>query len=581
MKGIRCGFLAAMVLTVSFCMASCGGQGMAATGIIETNGSETTIVESSYWEQEKEMILIETGKESFCFYQDEESLLWGIYDSSRNEIVLNAVYEEIGNFGDSDFAPVKKDGHWGYIDYLGNVVIDFYFDKADDFVRNYASVYCKGSGRGVIDVAGAYIVEPQYASVDIYENYIVGWFSHGFCEVYNYAGKKIASESVEGYPFAKVHFENGFVYAGIKGSDKYEVYDSEGVRWNGVRWGEEKDLSDVLYISLPVNGVHVLYCAEKESYLNYYRDIGMRLADEWFNLLNNKLYTDVSDFNELGLAVVEEDYGAWFILKKDGSVLKELPTHKIYDLEVNYTYANDYFACCRVSVGMTGGTYYGVVDLETDKLIRWGEVTPVDGTNCLIVLDEDTGLKGLYDENKLVLECVYQDIKYEKGVFYCTRGAVEDQYIPIEQEKIVQVMKEAQAYADKGDYISAIKHLKSSGIRVMTDDVIAKMEEYIGSHNKKILAEVEKYWDEEKYVEAITTLKNEALLDYDKNLSIRLTEYREKYCTILFETAQRLAQNGDYGQAISCLQEGSSYVLHRDVAEIEKQIDEYKRKQAE
>lgn len=47
MKSIRCGVLAVLLMIVSFCTASCGSQGIEATGIIETNSSETTMTEST------------------------------------------------------------------------------------------------------------------------------------------------------------------------------------------------------------------------------------------------------------------------------------------------------------------------------------------------------------------------------------------------------------------------------------------------------------------------------------------------------------------------------------------------------
>lgn len=58
--------------------------------------------------------------------------------------------------------------------------------------------------------------------------------------------------------------------------------------------------------------------------------------------------------------------------------------------------------------------------------------TMVDGTNCIIVQDKDSGLFGLYDGLRITKKCIYNDISFheEGGFFTQVRGSEEEEYIP-------------------------------------------------------------------------------------------------------------------------------------------------------
>lgn len=375
------------------------------------------------------MDLISTSIDPFYIYQDKDSLLWGIYNKDTDQIVMEPTMEEIGAFDSTGVAPAKKDGYWGYINCYGATIIDFFFDKADTFVGDYATVYCKGSGTGVIDRNGSYIIDPQYTFIYLKDYFILAVnagassLSTNTCYGYDYSGKEIISKAYDGFGYGSIKEYNGLLYAQPKGSNRYELYDCAGNRITGVG-----DWENVRYVSYPVNGVHILYYGQEGAWGSY-QDAGMRIADEQFNVLNVEYYNSLSTFNNLGLAVAENQTRGWHIIKADGSALQNLPIHEIYGVEVDYTYANEYIACCMARVGMTG-KYYGTVNLKTGKMNTWSNVEPVDGTNCIIVTDENTGLKGLYDRESLVLNCVYKEIKYKDGVFERTRGAITDTYTP-------------------------------------------------------------------------------------------------------------------------------------------------------
>lgn len=356
---------------------------------------------------------------TYYAFQDKASLLWGIYNRDTNQIVMEPIMREIGDFDSRGIAPAKKDGYWGYISGDGSTVIEFVFERADTFVGDYAVVYCEGSGAGVIDRNGLFIIDPQYDVISFKESFVLAEDSDG-CFGYDYSGEMIVSE-----PYESIKEYNGLLYAepyGVIGL--YELYDCAGNKITGVGPWE-----DIQYVRYPENGVHILYYKE-----SWQQDSGMkRIADEQLKFLNNEYYYSISTFNALGLAVAENQTIGWHILKADGSIVQNLPA---YDIEVNYTDANEYVASCVVSAGPQNDKCYGTVILKTGELVIWGDVEPVAGTNYIIVTDEDTGLKGLYDKDSLVLSCVYQEISvYEEmqynGVrFLLTQGETIEVYTP-------------------------------------------------------------------------------------------------------------------------------------------------------
>ena len=55
------------------------------------------------------------------------------------ETIIDPQYEDAQNFS-GDYAAVKKNGKWGYIDETGKVVIDFKYDWAGLFSEGVAAV---------------------------------------------------------------------------------------------------------------------------------------------------------------------------------------------------------------------------------------------------------------------------------------------------------------------------------------------------------------------------------------------------------------------------------------------------------
>jgi hypothetical protein len=113
----------------------------------------------------------------------QKSGLWGFIDES-GAIVIDIQYEDLKDVQDpvlyayavrdpervlrgfyEGFAPVKKNGKWGYIDRDGNAYTDFIYQDVWYFSEGYATVEIDGK-YGLIDNAGHYVVTPDAYGVD-------------------------------------------------------------------------------------------------------------------------------------------------------------------------------------------------------------------------------------------------------------------------------------------------------------------------------------------------------------------------------------------------------------------------------
>lgn len=86
----------------------------------------------------------------------------------KGEIIIPAKYD-MEKYGSSDLSDgliaVKKKDKFGFIDYKGNEVIDFKFDKASDFEKEHSVVKINNKF-GLINKKGEYIIEPIYDTLD-------------------------------------------------------------------------------------------------------------------------------------------------------------------------------------------------------------------------------------------------------------------------------------------------------------------------------------------------------------------------------------------------------------------------------
>ena len=81
-------------------------------------------------------------------------------EKGKHFVETGESYEDAKPFGEN-YAAVKKNGQWGFIDTEGNVRIDFRFSNAASFGQHLAAVEQNGKW-GYISLSGAMVIEPQF-----------------------------------------------------------------------------------------------------------------------------------------------------------------------------------------------------------------------------------------------------------------------------------------------------------------------------------------------------------------------------------------------------------------------------------
>ena len=80
---------------------------------------------------------------------------------------------------------------------------------------------------------------------------------------------------------------------------------------------------------------------------------------------------------------------------------------------------------------MGNSHYEGVVNRQTGEVTEWAEITPVHGSECLIVQDSTSELYGLYDGEELVEPVMYSECYFDGIQIVLTAGAETKFYTPI------------------------------------------------------------------------------------------------------------------------------------------------------
>jgi hypothetical protein len=86
---------------------------------------------------------------------------YSLYDADPDNLLIDYQFEEAGIFYYPGLAKVKKNGKYGYINLYGNVVIDFQFEDACQFIEEYTCVKKDGLW-GMISIYGKKVVDFRY-----------------------------------------------------------------------------------------------------------------------------------------------------------------------------------------------------------------------------------------------------------------------------------------------------------------------------------------------------------------------------------------------------------------------------------
>jgi hypothetical protein len=165
-----------------------------APSAIEKNGNIIFTLKEA-----NEVRLFSDGLAAFSIADDVNYMSWGFVDKTGNQII-NAQFDEVGDFTEGKCAVKNKDGKWGYIDKSGKIIINYQFDEAAPFKGEKAIVTIDNKA-GVIDSEGKYIINPQFSTAKndgemflISQEDKVGWCDN--------AGKYIINPQFDNaYPF--------------------------------------------------------------------------------------------------------------------------------------------------------------------------------------------------------------------------------------------------------------------------------------------------------------------------------------------------------------------------------------------
>lgn len=102
----------------------------------------------------------------------------GYYNSYTGKIVVEAQYRRAWIFSEG-LAAVQKNGHIGFINRKGEVVIPFRYpyhgNPLSEFVfRNGHCIVADSTGKcGIINRQGDWIIQPKYDNIDAYDEYVI------------------------------------------------------------------------------------------------------------------------------------------------------------------------------------------------------------------------------------------------------------------------------------------------------------------------------------------------------------------------------------------------------------------------
>ena len=308
------------------------------TGLIGTDGK--TIVDCKYkefgiltqWNPINDETYVYKPSEGLCIVQLTNNK-YGFFDiESRKE--LFCIYDDVKPFSEG-FACVKKNGKYGYINRLGEIVIDFVYKDAFPFEGSIARVVCCTDERenyyALINRKGELITNYKW---NIIRNFHEGFAAAMDNEIENDNRWTFINE--EGKPISKNrYYEVGNFNNGIAGIDFF--------RNTGIIIGEKqyqgvitKDGS--VEKKNPLTGDHIVIPSSfqdawfpKEGLLAIKKDGKFGFANEYFNIIIPNKFTKVESFSNGWGKVWQNKY--WAFIDKKGRFFGKIQS-SYYDLAI-------------------------------------------------------------------------------------------------------------------------------------------------------------------------------------------------------------------------------------------------------
>ncbi len=379
--------------------------------------------------------------------------LYGLYNINTQQYIYKPNLPYLSSPDDQGYLCICYNGYYGCINMRGEKVIGFLYDEPITYYHDVAIVKTNEK-YGVISPLGEDILQTKYGNIKVYDHVIaantgtgnIGESEYETFALFSYSGKQLSQHC-----YCDIVISNDRIYVqyckdgdikldGQYFETWYDLFDLEGNRLIG----EGTALPEAWGVKMPGGkGIMIAICNGKitneynYSYPKHYMmdEYGFRYITDDLKWLNKNAYCDtyIGSFNDNGFAAAsvynpENQEVERVIIDSDG---KQVDRFRLDDcnwympVEANhYIYKMSNYSSNAKEI------QYAVCNRNTRELLLYPYVEMVEGTDLIIVQDNDTGLYGLYDGETLALELLYNEIEYDDNKISAKRGAETIEYVP-------------------------------------------------------------------------------------------------------------------------------------------------------
>ncbi|MDP8185203.1 WG repeat-containing protein [Phocoenobacter skyensis] len=214
---------------------------------------------------------------------------------------------------DTELSLARKDGHYGFINSNGEIIIPFEYIRAKPFMKNGLALVKKRGGKyGFINKKGKFVIQPQYdKAVSFSENGLAAVRKEGGWGFINSKGEEVIPLQ---YSWADSFSENGLAPVSKDGKKAF------------------------------INRKEEIIIPLKYDYVSSFSKNGLApIAKDWkWGFINSKgevviplQYDKAYSFSENGLARVQTGYNKWELINTKGESVVSLECDKIYSFSAD------------------------------------------------------------------------------------------------------------------------------------------------------------------------------------------------------------------------------------------------------
>ncbi len=382
--------------------------------------------------------------------------LYGFMNHKGIEI-YSPQYESLSLFSEG-LALAMKNGQYGYVDKLNNVVIPFQFDFATDFIAGRAIVEVGGKS-GVINRSGKFILPLEFIDLGQYSEGLIYGSKDSMYAYYDIYGRKVISERfTDVFPFSKgrakvvVNEKQAFIDTSgnfvIQPTHKEVFYYSDSLLvfrdsiLFGIKTLNNKIVVKPIYenISPLHNGRAIVIYNNKLGYLN---DVGAKVIKPMFDAIPN--YLQMCVFHEQYAKVRIK--GKYALIDKNGKYL----------LNPEYTGLGE----VAKIIAFNKGKQWGYMNIEDKSVTILPLFDFASSFHYGLAVVDVKGLQGVINEKaKWIIPTIFTSVKLIAENFYLVYNGASyglyslsgDQLIPLEYDQIRPISNDLLVL-NKGDKI--------------------------------------------------------------------------------------------------------------------------------